>query len=172
MYLLDTSVVSAIFNAQAAKHLVAMTFRNSVGDDDDIPSVSVVTLSEMKFGLDVFAMRTPTPSKHDLAAIRQRIALAKALDLLPVTDHVADAHGQLRAKWAKHLAPNKLAQGKLKGTQPERWIQNWPAANLQITENDLWIAATALNHDLELVTIDGDFVNLRQAEPALRVKQI
>ena len=172
MYLLDTSVVSAIFNAQAAEHLVAMAFRNSVGEEDDLPCISVVTLSEVKFGLDVFAMRKPTSSKSDLAAIRQRIALAKALDLLLVTDHVADAHGQLRAKWAKHLAPHKLAQGKLKGTQPERWIKDWPAADLQITENDLWIAATALNHDLTLVTIDGDFVKLVEAEPALRVRQL
>ncbi|EGQ63959.1 hypothetical protein GGI1_22609, partial [Acidithiobacillus sp. GGI-221] len=64
------------------------------------------------------------------------------------------------------------AQGKLKGSPPERWSNDWPATALQITENDIWIAATALTHDLTLVTCDKDFDKLAEVESQLRIIRI
>ncbi|WP_371744306.1 MULTISPECIES: PIN domain-containing protein [Acidithiobacillus] len=41
-----------------------------------------------------------------------------------------------------------------------------------MTENDIWIAATALTHDLTLVTCDKDFDKLAEVESQLRIIRI
>ena len=83
--------------------------------------------------------------------------------------HVAIEQGRLRSKWACKVAPRKAAQGQLKGTPPERWSGDWPANTLQMTENDIWIAAVALTHDLTLVTCDKDFNKLAEVDSQLRI---
>ena len=118
-------------------------------------------------------MRAPRPSEADLDALRKHIQAAGNLsEPLEVTHHVAMEQGRLRSKWAWKLAPRKAAQGKLKGVAPEQWSDDWPASTLQITENDIWIAAMAITHDLTLVTCDKDFYKLAQADSNLRIMRL
>lgn len=172
MYLLDTSAISAIFNPHAAKHGEARTFQAEVAGREEELRISVISLAEMEFGLQLFVARVPPPSKVDQFAIRDVVTKASDLEPFEVDRHVAKEHGELRAKWARHIAPKKAAEGKLKGAQPERWSEDWPAVVLQITENDLWIAATALTFDLTLVTIDRDFTALSAVDKNLRVRML
>ena len=127
----------------------------------------------MQFGLNMYEKLSPKPSQTDLDAVRGRIQVAGGLsEPLEVTRHVAIEQGRLRSIWAWKVAPRKAAQGKLKGTPPERWSDDWPANTLQMTENDIWIAAVALTHDLTLVTCDKDFNKLAEADSQLRVVQL
>lgn len=170
MFLLDTSALSALMNQGHALHAKAVGFKDHYAGQEQRLFVCVISLAEMQFGLNMYEGRTPKPSKTDLDAIRQRIQAAASLsEPLEVTRHVAMEHGRLRAKWAWTLAPRKAAQGKLKGTHPEHWSADWPANTLQITENDIWIAAMAITHDLTLVTCDKDFEKLAQADSNLKV---
>lgn len=170
MFLLDTSAVSALLNQDHSLHAKAIAFKNQLAGQEQRLFICVISLAEMQFGLSMYEKLTPSPSQTDLDAVRGRIQAASGLsEPLEVTRHVAIEQGRLRSRWAWKLAPRKAAQGKLKGAPPERWSEDWPANTLQITENDIWIAAMALTHDLTLVTCDKDFEKLAQADPNLRI---
>lgn len=170
MYLLDTSVLSALVNPKHPSHAKAITFKNKHIDGEQQLFICVISLAEMQFGLSMLEGRSSPPKHTDLDTVRAHIQAARNLsEPLDVTHHVAVEQGRLRSKWAWEVAPNKAVQGKLKGIQPEQWSEDWPATTLQITENDIWIAATALTHDLTLVTLDKDFDKLAQADAQLRV---
>lgn len=170
MYLLDTSVISAIVNPASPRHAEAIAFRDLHAGEEQRLFVCVISLAEMYFGLGLVQGRTPSPATADLDVLRMRIAVAAQLSVpLEVTPHVAREQGLLRAKWAWKCSPNKAAMGKLKGAAPEQWSDDWPATVLQVTENDIWIAAVALTHDIALVTLDKDFQKLAQADPQLQV---
>lgn len=170
MFLLDTSALSALLNKDDPLHAKAIAFKDQHVGQEQRLFVCVISLAEMQFGLDMYERRPPKPSQIALDAVRGRIQAAGALSApLEVTRHVAIEQGRLRSNWAWKVAPHKSAQGKLKGVPPERWSDDWPANTLQITENDIWIAAMALTHDLTLVTCDKDFDKLAQADPNLRI---
>ena len=170
MFLLDTSALSALMNQDHALHAKAVAFKDHHVGQEQRLFVCVISLAEMQFGLNMYEARTPPPSKTDLDVVRKRIQAAASLsDPLEVTRHVAIKHGRLRSKWAWKLAPRKAAQGKLKGAHPEHWSDDWPANKLQITENDIWIAAMAITHDLTLVTCDKDFDKLTKADSNLKI---
>lgn len=173
MFLLDTSVLSVLMNPNQPMHARAIAFKDQHAGQEQRLLICVISLAEMEFGLNIYQGRTPRPSQANLDAVRARIQVAGSLsEPLEVTRHVAMEQGRLRSKWAWKLAPSKAAQGKLKGSPPERWSDDWPANALQITENDLWIAAVAITHDLTLVTCDKDFDKLAQADPNLRIMRL
>ena len=165
MFLLDTSALSALMDLSHARHTNAVAFRaQHIGQEQRL-FVCVISLAEMQFGLSMFERRSPRSSEADLEALRRRIQAAGSLSKpLEVTPHVATEQGRLRSKWAWKVAPRKAEQGKVKGVPPERWSNEWPASTIQITENDIWIAAMAITHDLTLVTCDKDFDKLVQAD--------
>lgn len=173
MFLLDTSVLSDLVNSSRPLHAKAVAFKNQYAGEEQRLFICVISLAEMQFGLDLYEGHASRPSQADLDAVRRRIKAANSIsESLEVTHHVAQEQGRLRAKWARKIAPKKAAQGKLKGIPPERWSDDWPASALQITENDIWIAAMALTHDLTLVTCDKDFDKLAEAESQLRIIRI
>jgi predicted nucleic acid-binding protein len=169
MFLLDTSALSVFMDPSNARYANAIAFKDRHVGQEQRFFVCVISLAEMQFGLNMYERRTPLASDADLDALRRRIQAAGSLsEPLEVTRHVAIEQGRLRSKWAWKVAPNKAAQGKVKGVPPERWSDEWPASTLQITENDIWIAAIAITHDLTLVTCDKDFDKLVQADPSLK----
>ena len=170
MFLLDTSALSALTNWNHARHTSAVAFKDQHVRQEQRLFVCVISLAEMQFGLNMYEMRSPRAKEADLDALRKHIQAAGSLsEPLEVTRHIATEQGRLRSKWAWKVAPRKAAQGKLKGVPPEQWSDDWPASSLQITENDIWIAATAITHDLTLVTCDKDFEKMAQADSNLRI---
>jgi len=173
MFLLDTSAISPLVNRRHPKHAQMNAFHLSESKKGHSLFVSVVSIAEMQFGLDVYARHISRPAPQSLNIVRQYIQVASTISTpLPITQRVAIKQGNLRALWALSIAPTKATQGKLKGTHPEQWSEQWPANRLRITENDLWIAAIALTHDLVLVTCDKDFERLAQVEPQIRVVRL
>lgn len=174
MYLLDTSVVSDIVNVKAPKHTAAIQFVESNRLFPDPIRICVITLAEMRFGYNLLQLRHPAPDPALLSEVARRIDDAQLIsEPLVVSRHVAFEHARLRAFYAQLVAPKATQENLMKKGKPvELWHQSWPASKLQITENDLWIAAIALTHDLTLVTRDTDFPRLRQALPALRIQPL
>jgi predicted nucleic acid-binding protein len=170
LYLLDTTIASAAVNRQSAKHAAVQAFIRGSPLFADQLFLSTVTLAELRLGVAMFRQRTPPPMAQQVLEIETRVQDAARLGtLLPVTDHIASEHAELKLAYARKFAPNLLQRGALKGKPPELWHEGLTAAALAVTENDLWIAATAIAHDLTLLSADNDHGRMQQADPRLRV---
>lgn len=171
MYLLDTSAASEAVNPRSAKHAALRSFVTGTPLFADQIFLSVVTLAEMQLGIAMLSHRYPPTTLARIEEVQARVQLASQLGtVLPVTAHVAKEHAALKIAYARKFAPNKLLQGAgLKSKPVELWHESMNASALQVTENDLWIAATALAHDLTLISVDGDHVRMAEADPRLRV---
>lgn len=173
MYLLDTTIVSDIVNSRSGRHKAALNFVESNRLFEDQIFVSVVSLGEMRFGRETRPLQIPTPTKEQLEEIDKRIASAEAFaGPLQITRHVAVDYARLRAAYAQGVAYRLLQAKKLRSKPPELWQQEIPASRLQITENDLWIAAIAVTYDLILVTGDKDYERVAGHFPELRILRI
>ena len=170
MHLFDTSAVSVAVNPRAPKHAVIQALLGGTSLFADEVFLSAVTLAEMQAGLQMLKYREPPPSAQSIEDVRRKIELAGRLGtILPVTHHVAAEHAALKVAYARKFAPNKLKGAGLKSKPVELWHDGINAATLNVTENDLWIAATALAHDLVLVTDDRDHVRMKDADPRLKL---
>lgn len=82
--------------------------------------------------------------------------------MLDIRKTTAIYYGQLRAKLFDKFAP----KGKRKGLRPEQPVDPLTAAKVGIQENDLWIAAQAMEHNLVLATHDR-ITRIREVAPDL-----
>lgn len=170
MYLLDTSVVSVAVTPRSPKHAAVQSFFNGTPLFAEKLFVSAVTIAEVQVGLHLQPHRIPAPSARSIEDVRQKVVVIRQLGtILPITTHIADDHARLKIAYALKFAPNLARRGALKGKPVELWHEGWTAGSLQVTENDLWIAATAITHDLILLTADGDHDRMRQADPRLKI---
>lgn len=173
MYLLDTSIISDIVNSASKRHKAATDFLDANKLFLDQIYICVFSLGEMRFGREVYPYLGSTPTPEQMDAMDKRIESAEALSApLEISRHVAADYARLRAAYAKGVALKLLQSKKLKSKPPERWQQDAPAGELQITENDLWIAAVAVTYDFMLVTADKDYQRIAEHYPTLRVLHI
>jgi predicted nucleic acid-binding protein len=173
VYLFDTSFVSHAVNPTSSKHAAVQGFLSKNTAYADQYYVSVVTLSEVSFGLELLKNRNPPVPSPRIQEVERRVAAIASLGtLLPVDKHIATEHARVRGEYAKVKIPRLLSSGRLKGKHVELWHEEVPPSQLHISENDLWIAATAVTHDFILVTCDPDQDELRKAIQELRVELI
>jgi len=106
--------------------------------------VSVVTLGEIFFG----HRTTKTPDLAKQAALEQFVQV-QFPNPLGISRHTAAHYAELRRRlfW-------KYPPANAKHRHPEQCLDPITATELGIDENDLWIAAQAVEHNLILVTHD------------------
>lgn len=136
MFLLDTNHCSCAIlgNPQVLDRL------------DDLDDNLIATCTIVKGELIDMAARSQQRERN--LALVQRFLLG--LYIYPVDETTAEIYGNLKADIFDRFAPKDKAQRRrTKITQ------------LGIGENDLWIAAIALQHQLTLVTADQDFQRIK-----------
>jgi len=160
-YLLDTNLVSVLYDAARPNHL---TVRNALAAlDPDAPQlVSAVTIGELRFGLAL-----SRAAGRPLAHIEACVERTEEHPLAEVSRHTAEAFGYVKSSIA-------LQRVDIHRRIP-RWVEDWSdrvtGQLLHIDENDLWIAAQAVERNLVVVTSDSDFVRvIAPAVPELRVQ--
>jgi tRNA(fMet)-specific endonuclease VapC len=110
--------------------------------------VSVTAWGEIEFGL-----RTAPPTKIDDVEEFKRF-VARIAITREITQHTVPHYGQLRALLFEKFAP----KGKRnKSLRPEQLVDPVTSKELGIQENDLWMAAQAMEHNFILAT--GDKMN-------------
>jgi tRNA(fMet)-specific endonuclease VapC len=110
-------------------------------------AVSVITLGEIEYGCRVVSPAADTPiQKSSKAFVRDKLPR-----VLTVTKSTTSYYGALRARLFAKFAPKKK---RLRGMRPEQLKDPVTSRELGIQENDVWIAAQAVEHNLVLVTAD------------------
>ena len=162
-YLLDTNLVSVLYDTRRPNHLAV---RNALAAFDVAATqlVSAITIGELRFGLAL-----SVAAGRPLAHIETCIERTEAHPLAEVGRHTAEAFGYVKASVA-------LQRVDIQRRVP-RWVEGWSdrvtGQLLQIDENDLWIAAQAVERNFVVVTCDADFMQtIKPAVPELRVELV
>lgn len=138
MYLLDTNYCSRIIFGDVSVLTRVRTL------DSTLLSTSVIVRGEL-----VFMAWKSTQRTDNLTNIE---SFLMDIYIHPIDREVADAYGQLKATLFDHFGPREK-QARRRAT----------LESIGFTENDLWIASTAIAHDLTLVSSDGDFRRMQDA---------
>ena len=162
-YLLDTNLVSVLYDARRPNHHAV---RQAIAAfDREAPQlVSAITIAELRFGL-ALSRAAGQPLFHIEACIQQ----AEEHPLAEVGLHTAQEFAHVKASIA-------FQRIDIRRRIP-RWVEGWTdrvtGQLLQIDENDLWIAAQAVERNLVVVTSDQDFTQIiAAAVPELRVELV
>ncbi len=163
MYLLDTNLVSVLYDNGRPNHLAV---RNALAAlHPNAPQlVSAITIGELRYGLAL--SRT---AGRPLAHIEACLERTEEHPLAEVGRHTAEAFGYVKSSVAFRSVD---IQRRI-----PRWVEGWSdrvtGQLLQIDENDVWIAAQAVERNLVIVTSDPDFTRvIAPAVPELRVQLV
>jgi len=154
-YLLDTNIITFWWRKEAKvlEHINALAGKAPI-------RMSVVSLGEVEYGHRVEAPDGQTQVQAEYKEfIRDKFPYP-----LDVSETTTQYYGDLRAKLFLRFAP---WDKRKKAMLPEQLRDPATGRELGIQENDLWIAAQAVEHNLVLVTHDA-MKRLKEAEDELR----
>jgi tRNA(fMet)-specific endonuclease VapC len=144
-YLLDTNIIIAWYDKSRQEHQ-AVVKRIAALDSESILCMSVISWGEMEYGHRVVSdVELPDQIARN-AFVDREVPLS--LDVCRTTSIY---YGQIRARVFNKYAPR---EHRKKGLRPEQLTHPVTALELGIQENDLWIAAQALEHNLILASGD------------------
>lgn len=158
-YLLDTNIVAYWFYANRPEH--RSVNQHIQGLPAGTPLViSVITLGEIEFGFRAAPAVNILSQEAYLEFIERELPM-----VLEIRKTTRESYGQLRVRVFEKYAP-KNNKNKIR---PEQLVDPITGEKLGIDENDLWIAAQALEHNLILVTADK-MARIRDVCKDLRVE--
>ena len=142
-YLLDTNAVSHWHH----QHPRLAQRINALAGHDQL-RVSAITLGEIEFGHNLYLRSRDLVRRDEFANwVSRNFPKSRTLE---VTRDTRDYYGVLRAAIFEKYPPLKADEN-----HPELCYDPVSASELGIDENDLWIAAQAIEHGLTLVTQDN-----------------
>ena len=157
-YLLDTNILSYWFDESRPEHS-AVKWHVDQPPEAALLWVSAITLGEIEYGHRC----SPTPgvdSQKEFLAFVEK----EAPHIADIDKHTATRYGKLRSLLFKRLGPKSRRQ-----KWPEQLTDPTTAKQLGIQENDVWIAAQALQFNLVLVSNDK-MQHLKQVASDLRIE--
>lgn len=158
-YLLDTNAASALWDELDPAHKDAMDFVRGVGGSGVIWAPRVI-IAEIEYGFKVYIGVDPTRR-----AVIERIMYG--FQVREIGPHTTGPYSDIRAALFLKFGDRHITTGKIKNKRPETLVDRTTSRELGIQENDLWIAAVAVEYNLILVTEDK-LTNITLAYPDLK----
>jgi len=144
VYLLDTSVASAVFDKGNPDHSAVRNNLEQLGEA--VIYVCPVVVGEIEYGLKV----APSIDPDRQPLVREAMAQYKCLD---VDRHTSESYSGIRANLFKRYSP-KDRRNRLTKKHIEDLVEPTTGKELGIDENDLWIVSTAVEYNLVFITRD------------------
>ncbi len=140
MHLLDTNHCSRIIDSD-----LKIINRLQENSEQEI-GISVITRGELLFMVE--------KSERQAENLEKVTRFVEAINIYRIDEAIADCYGQLKGKILKHFGPKKDKAKRSKVT-----IQK-----LGFSDNDLWIAATAISYGMTIISADKDFVRIQEVQ--------
>ena len=137
MFLLDTNHCSLLLNGDTK--VVAQLQAHS----DSPVSTSVISQGELTY--------MSQASQRQIVNAQRISSFLSGIRIYPVSSEAARIYGQLKADIFDHFGPKEKARRRHTAIQ-----------HLGFSDNDLWIAAIALEHEATIVSCDSDFTRMRE----------
>ncbi|MGH2532413.1 MAG: type II toxin-antitoxin system VapC family toxin [Thermomicrobiales bacterium] len=137
MFLLDTNHCSALMRGEPAIH------RRILELNETLVAISVIAVGELYY----MAHRSERLTGN-LAEVETFLARIPTYD---VDGDVARVYGDIRAALFKRFGPKERAKRR-----------HTTISQLGFDDNDLWVAAIAILHDLTVATDDDDFARIAE----------
>jgi tRNA(fMet)-specific endonuclease VapC len=139
MYLLDTNHCSYIINN--TPNVIAAVQSRSASDI----GISIITYGEL-----LYMTEKSERQAQNLATVQ---AFLIGFDLYFIDEETAIFYSQIKAAVFNMFAPKDKSKRRSTSVR-----------DLGFDDHDLWITATAIQHNLILVSADSDFVRIQQAQ--------
>lgn len=139
MYLLDTNHCSKIIGGDRN---VIQKLQNNTNQG---VGISAITRGELIFMVE--KSEKVEENRHKFSPFLDNI------NTYFIDNNISDCYGQLKAKILKHFGPKDKNQARKITIQ-----------KLGFSDNDLWIAATAISYKLTVVSADSDFVRIQEVQ--------
>lgn len=139
MYLLDTNYCSKVILGDAE----AITQLRSI--DADELATSAVIRGELIYMAEKSERRVPN--------LQLVYAFLQRFQRFTVDEETGDIYGSLKAALFRHFGPRDKSKRRRATIE-----------QLGFSDNDLWIAATAIQHDLTVVSADSDFRRMQEVQ--------
>ncbi len=140
MYLLDTNHCSRLLLGDAVLD------RRVIQAGENAIATCVIVYGEL--------MDMARRSDRAEANLPQFRTFLEDIPVYLVDEEIAEVYGDLKSALFERFGPKEKAKRR-----------RFTLDQLGISENDLWIAAIALHHDLIVVSADADFLRLQQVRP-------
>jgi tRNA(fMet)-specific endonuclease VapC len=157
VYLLDTNAASALWDGYNPHHQDMIDFIKSIGGEDYV-YISRIVVAEIEYGHKVFLS----------SDVKRREVIENAMKAFKVREvdrHTTGPYSDIRAALFQEFG-QKDKRGKIKKRWPENLVDQTTAKELGIQENDLWMAAIAVQYKMILVTEDK-LAPIKKVEPRL-----
>ena len=152
-FLLDTQIIRYWYDTGCKEHAAVIgnveALRKLAASVEHKPRllVSVITLGEIEFGHRVQVGDHAAENEARMMFVNEQLP-----DRLDLTADAVTAYGEIRSRLFNEYAPGDLRKPKMR---PEQLVDPTISLNLQIQENDLWLCAQAVGHEMWLVTNDA-----------------
>lgn len=151
-YLLDTNIVSYLALARSQRPSdvsKAVLARARAIQDQAQLFICAITSGEVEYGLRI-APNANTVTQMEMRRLMQSFPIVLGLDR-----HVAsECYSEIRSRLFQKYAPRDR-KGRAQKNFIEEWLDPTTGKSLGVQENDVWLTAVALCHNLILVTNDA-----------------
>jgi len=170
-YLLDTNILRYWYDRHCPEHANVLARVQTVRQPDPqtqyVPKlfISAVTTGEIEQGHQSVLVPNTTVQAEYRTFVREQCP-----EPLEITKHVGESYGSLKAWLFNKFSDRKK---RTKDERAKQIVDPMSAKELGADENDIWIAAQAMTHNLVLVTHDsrGHFGELlREFSAMLKVE--
>jgi predicted nucleic acid-binding protein len=149
-YLLDTNAVSDWLDLTSPRHAAVSNRISQLAGPEAMLLTSTIVLGEIEYGIQT----APLEMQQRLGALRAQVESEFVNNrlILRVARSTASVYGNLRARVFEKYAPGEKRK---KGMRPEELTCPTTSKELGVQENDLWVAAQAIERNLVLVSNDA-----------------